>query len=392
MAVNTKPIIVVHITTVPETLLFLRGRAKYFEDHGFKTHTIASPGELLKSFSESEDIDVYPVRMYRRITPFQDLVAILKLRRLIRRIQPSIVHAHTPKAGLLGMLAAQLERVPVRIYHVHGLPFLTEAGLKQRLLFSTEKLSSTLANRVLCVSHSVRNIIVTDGICPPSKIKVIHHGSINGVDADNRFNPDTIDQNLRRKIRNKHSIPNDAFVIGFVGRIVRQKGIIELSESWKYLKSIFPNIYLLMVGPHESKDSIPESINEELNTDSRVRMIGPDWDSPKFFSAFDLVVLPSYREGLPVVLLEAAAMRLPVVASNIPGCVDAVIDGETGTLIPAQDERALARAIQDYIEMPELREHHGNAGRSMVLQDFRPEDIWASTFQEYIQLIEAKQL
>jgi glycosyltransferase involved in cell wall biosynthesis len=381
----------VHITTVPETLFFLSGQVQYMKSRGFMVHGLSSPGEILDCFAHQEQITIHPVHMPRRITPGQDLLALLQITRLLRQLKPQIVHAHTPKGGLLGMMGASLARVPVRLYHIHGLPYSTASGLSRYLLRLSERVSCNLAQLVFCVSTSVKQNVVDDHICPESKIKVLCNGSINGVDAVNRFNPEKHSQE-RVSIRRQYKIPLDAMVLTFVGRIVCDKGVVELAQAWSTLREKFPNLYLLLVGPKESRDAVPEPILNKLRQDGRVHLVGRTWNTPAIFAAADLVVLPTYREGFPVVPLEAAAMTLPVVATSVPGCVDAVVDGVTGTLVPPRDSQALVQAIARYLNDSNLRSGHGLAGRERVLRDYCPEDIWVATYEEYIGLLRQKGL
>ena len=380
-----QPIRLAHITTIPSTLLFLTGQVEHMRSKGFQIHTLSSPGEIPVDVA-GEIYRHHTVKMTRRMTPGRDLAALVGLTRHLRRIRPAIVHSHTPKAGLLGMLAAWIARVPVRIYHIHGLPFVTATGNKRRILAMTERIACKLANQVLCVSPSVRDVVVSERFCPVNKIKVLGSGSINGVDAKVTFNP-TLTHGIRCQVRAKYNIPQDAVVIGFVGRIVRDKGIAELAEAWHSIRYEFPEAYLMMVGDFEEEDAISGSTQRVLRTDDRVCVTGFLWEMPPLYTAMDMVVLPSYREGFPVVPLEAAAMALPVIATNIPGCVDAVVDGVTGKLIKCKDAQALTDAIRNYITDKSSRLAHGQAARERVLTEFQPGDIWEATHDEYLRLL-----
>jgi glycosyltransferase involved in cell wall biosynthesis len=375
--------------------------------HGLDVNVISSPGELLDAFAAQEGVRSHDVDMTRRITPFADLVALAHLCMAMRRIRPHIVHAHSPKGGLLGMLAAFITRVPVRIYHIRGLPFMTARGLRRYVLATAERVSCRLAVEVLCVSESMRRVAVENRICKPHKLKVFLHGSGNGVDADNRFNPRAFDAAARAHIRAALGIADGALVVGFVGRVVRDKGICELAAAWRSIHAEFENAHLLVVGKLEDEDPVPPDVVAALRNDASVHLTGfqPADKLPELFSAMDVFVLPSYREGFPVVLLEAGAMELPVIATDIPGCTDAVVaadasddaetvvDGETGMngatgiLVPTRDADALTRAIARYLRDGAMRAVHGAAARARVQRDYRQDDIWQAIKAEYERLL-----
>lgn len=379
------PATVVHVMTVPLSLRFLSGQPRFISERGFTCHVITSPGVELDEFGRSEGVPVHGVEMPRRITPLRDLVAVWRLWRLLRSLRPDVVHAHTPKGGLLGMIAAWLARVPVRIYHIHGLPYVTQRGAKRLLLESTERLSAHLATCVLAVSESMRRLALQDDLCPDSKVKVLLGGTSNGVDALRRFRP--LPAAVRAATRERLGIPLEARVVGFVGRLVRDKGVAELAEAWRSLREEFPDAHLLVVGPLEERDALPPDVVERLRSDASVHLVGFENDTPPLFAAMDVVALPTYREGFPNVPLEAAAMELPIVATLVPGCTDAVADGITGTLVPARDAAALSRAIAAYLRDPALSARHGLAGRERILRDFQQEALWEAVAHEYDSLL-----
>jgi glycosyltransferase involved in cell wall biosynthesis len=376
-----------HITTIPYALIYMAGQVGFMKARGLEVHGLSSPGALLAKFGEKEGIQVHAVTMERRITPFLDLLALFRIWRAFLSIRPDIVHGHTPKGGLLGMLGAWLARVPVRVYHIRGLTFMTASGWRRQLLVWCERVSCRLAHQVLCVSSSVRQVALDEGLCRPEKVAVLLGGSGNGVDATERFDPDRLPIGTRRDVRAQYGIPEDALVLGFIGRIVHSKGITELAEAWSSLREEFPSLHLLLVGPLEPQDPIPPKVEESLRRDRRVHLIGEEWNTPPLYAAMDLFVLPTYREGFPNVLLEAGAMRLPVVATRIPGCADAVNDKATGILVAPYDASALVRAISRYLRDSELRRRHGLAARERVLSQYRQEAIWQALYLEYLRLL-----
>ena len=325
--------------------------------------------------------------MERRITPVKDLITLYQLTRLMCKIRPSIVHSHTPKAGLLGTLAARAAGVPIRIYHLRGLPCLTTTGWKRQLLETSEKIAGHLAHRVIAVSHSVRHIAIEKAFAAPHKITVLANGSGNGVDLQKTYNLDRY-PNARQDIRARYRIPSNAVVIGFVGRLTKDKGLAELTGAWRDLSRVHSHIHLLVVGPSELANRTDQICHQELQRDPRVHLAGACWETAPFYAAMDVLVLPTYREGFPNVLLEGAAMKLPVVATNVPGCVDAVIPDQTGQLVSAGKTRELTNAIQRYVKSKSLRMQHARQARRHVETHYRQELIWQGIHDEYQKLVD----
>jgi glycosyltransferase involved in cell wall biosynthesis len=373
----------VHVATVPTTFKFLIGQPGYMRPRGFDTTVVSAPGEFGPRFAARELVEFLPVPMHRRITPLHDVVAVCRIVRHLRSIKPAIVHAHTPKGGLLGMIAAALTRVPVRIYHIRGLPFVTQKGWRRRMLLATERVSARLATRVLAVSHSMRDIAIATHICAPEKISVIASGSGNGVDSV-RFDP-VLHAESGARLRTTLHIPETATVISFLGRLVIDKGIRELEGAWQMVRNRYPDAHLIVAGPIESESPLHPELLERLEQDDRVHLPGRIDDPASVFAASNLFVLPTYREGFPNVLLEAASMNLPVVATDIPGCVDAVQNGVTGLLVPPRDADALAEAMIELLEDPRRAAAMGRAARARVCAQFRPETIWQGVHGVYVE-------
>ena len=373
----------VHVMTVPQTLELIGGQIDHVAENGFEVHAVASPGPLLDRFADRHRARVHGVPMERRISPLSDLRALAALTRLLRELRPTLVHSHTPKAGLLGMLAARRAGVPLRVYQVRGLLTHTAGGVRRLLLRRGERTSCAVARQVVCNGPSLLRELVDQGLCPAAKARVLCSGS-NGVDARHRFDPAR--QAHAGEARRRLGLPAEAPVIGFVGRLVRDKGVAELTAAWRRLRAARPDLRLLIVGPFEERDAVGGE-RRELEADPRVHLTGLVDDMPAHYRAMDVLALPTYREGFPNAPLEAAAMGIPVVATRVVGCVDAVADGETGTLVPPRDAEALAAALAAYLDSPELRRRHGEAGRRRVLANYRPEPIWRATLDLYAEMM-----
>ncbi len=304
-------------------------------------------------------------------------------------IRPQIVHSHTPKAGLLGTLAARLAGVPVRIYQMRGLRYVTSQGIKRRVMMRMEALAFAVANSVICNSHSVMQQVAADKLCPPHKLSLILNGSGNGVDTQERFNPARLPPRIREEVRRKYNIPLNSMVIGSVGRIVRDKGIIELAQAMQVLKQESPTLYWLVVGPFETENAIPNETRAQLEHDERIIFtdyIDPDL-MPHIYAAIDILVFPSYREGFPLSLLEASAMEVPIITTNALGCVDAVIPEQTGIIIPVKDVDALTQAIRRYLSDPALGQAHAKAARLRAIREFERRDFWNALHEKYHALL-----
>ena len=335
----------------------------------------------------------------RQISLLRDVVSMFRLSRIMRASRPTITNVGTPKAGLLGGFAAWLNRVPCRVYTLRGLRFETTTGLKRRLLICAERFACYFAHRVICVSHSVREKAIASGLTTREKTVVFGSGSSNGVDVQ-RFarTSDMMRQatDLRRELR----IPADAPVLGYVGRLTRDKGIPELVEAFVLLGNQFPDLRLLLVGRFEDEDPLPVETLRLLETNDHVILPGhqgrkrahhvaprrDDWaveDAAPYYPVMDLFVLPSHREGLPNVVLEAQAVGIPVVAARATGVLDAVIDGKTGLLFPVGDVTALTNAVATLLQDKDLACELSRAGQTRVQCEFRQELVWEALHQEY---------
>jgi glycosyltransferase involved in cell wall biosynthesis len=379
---------IMHVTTIPMTLGFFRGQVGYLKNHGVDVVVVSSPGAQLDRFAAAEDVPAVAVPMTRSVTPLADVVSFFRLLRAVVGLKPDIVHSHTPKAALLGTLAARLT-VRKAVLSVFGLPQMTLGGRARVLLDAKTRLECALAHRVWCDSFSMREYLIAHRLCSPHKLVVLGAGSVNGVDAAGRFNPARCSADDRRRIRRRLGIPPNALVVGFVGRIVGDKGVRELALAWSALRGRYPALHLLLVGGAEETRPIDAATASIRERDDRVHLTGEQEDVTPNSAFRDVFVLPSYREGFGMTNVEAAAFRLPVISTSIPGCVDSVADGRTGTLVAARDADALARAIAIYLEDPGLRVAHGEAGRLRVIEQFGQRRIWTELTALYRSILPA---
>ena len=369
---------VVHVMTVPESLRFIEVLVAESLRQGLQVSVATAPGAGLKEFGERHNIDTYAVPLTRRWTPGTDLAAVHALFRLWRHLKPDIVHAHTPKGGLLGVLSAKAAMVPTRIYHVRGLPFQTLHGTLRLVMRSTEQVASAAATQVICQSPSLLCTVKQERLVSAAKGVVVLRGS-NGVDSERRFVPSRWSA-AGAKLRKAERIPPSSPVVGFVGRLVRDKGIAELWQAFLHLSQ---DTHLLVAGAFEQRDPVSKEITEQLGAHPRVHLLGPLTEVAPVYAASNVIALPTHREGFPNVLLEAAAMERPVVATAVDGCTDAVEDGETGILVPLGDIRALTAGLRRYLENKSEAQNVGLAARARVKEWYRPVAIAKETIALY---------
>lgn len=384
-----KAIRLVHVTTVPWTLEFLSSHVEMARECGLDVAVVSAPGDLLDDFANAHGVRAFELPFTREITPLRDIGSLRRLSSIFRNQAPHIVHGHTPKAGLLSMTAAAVSRVPVRMYHLHGLPHVTATGWKRAALRMSEQISCRLATRVYAVSPSLMKEASWEPVCDPKKIRVLGSGSIAGVDAVGRFDPARIPADETNALRASLGVHDDAFVVGFVGRLVRDKGIEWLVSAWKQMREVVEQeTHLVLVGPLELRDVLSQDLIKLLEADPRIHTTGFVRNPEAYYRLFDVAVLPSQREGFGMSALEASAMTVPVIASRVTGCVDAVSDGTTGMLVDARDKNELAAALQRYAEDGAVRREHGDNGRSRALKDFNPKHLAFDLMNEYLDALE----
>lgn len=378
------PVRVAFVTTAPITLqTFFRNQVSCLRRAGYRVHTISAPAA--GKGRDNKRVPTHAIPMSREISPWADLLSLFRLFRLLRRIRPEIIQTHTPKAGLLGMIAGKWAGVPIRIFTVNGVVWSTRDGWRRKLLTFTERLSCKLATEVICVSNSLRRFLIEEKVCGEAKARVLGNGGSHGVDVE-QFRPERW-RDAGKSVRVSLGIPEESPVVGFFGRVVKEKGIEELAIAWRETAKSFPSAHLLLCGQAEAKDAVRNDLLAELRADRRVHFRSATIDEmPAYYAAIDICVLPSHREGLPNVALEAAAMQVPMVATRITGCVDVVQHGTTGILVEARNAQALAAALRNLLEDAPLRRRMGEAGREFVTRRFAETDVAGRLLAEYGRL------
>ncbi|MEZ4372070.1 MAG: glycosyltransferase family 4 protein [Polyangiaceae bacterium] len=376
---------VVHVTTVSESLSFLRGQGRFLKEHGYDFSAVTSPSPDNERFAEAEGVTVHEVAISRAVTPAADLRALLELVQLLKRLQPDIVHAGTPKAAFLGLMAARMAGVKHRVFQLRGLRYETSRGLRRAMFKGLDHASVLFSEVVVVNSHSVLTAARKDHLFGLTPARVLGHGSSNGVDVASRFNIEMQEPQARQQARQRFGLSDDSFVIGFVGRIVRDKGIATLASVWERLRDEHPNLEMLVVGAEEPGDPVAPAALKLLRSDARVHMAGVVRDVENVYPAMDTLLLPTYREGTPNVLLEAGALGVPCIASRVTGCVDVIEDQLTGRLVE-NTPTAFVEALRQYLADPELLRKHGRAAAAHVRERFAQPVVWRDLIKLYDEL------
>lgn len=364
---------------------FLGDQLLFFRERGYKEYIICSPSDEIKHYAKSHLFNYKEVSIERKISIWKDFKAILSTCRYIHKENITIVTGHTPKGALIAMIASFIMGTPIRIYFRHGLVYETATGFKRKLLVWMDRLTSKLATKIVCVSPSICKKSIEDHLNPFNKQLLLSNGTCNGIDIS-KFNRTTLNEEQVRVLKNKLGLDKYNFVIGFTGRLVRDKGIIELVQAFKILSKRYDKVALLLVGMLEERDALPIEIIEYIRMNPAIISTGYVENSKieYYYALMDVFVLPSYREGFPTSILEASSMQLPVVTTKVTGCIDAIIKDETGTFVE-NDSLDITRAIEKYAINKELRKKHGSNGRKFVEKNFDQHLIWNEIEKLYLK-------
>ncbi len=371
---------ILHVFTSSKFVPFVRPILSRLLAFGYEPHAISSAGPELSSLEEL-GVRTHTVEMSREISPLSDLRSLFQLRRVMRQIDPALIHLHTPKGGLLGALAATSLGLRPRIYQMHGSPWLSADGLLKALYWCTEATSSGLAHRTLAVSPSLLQSGVRARFLRAETAGVLGGGSAYGVDTERfpKLGRDISTQGMRARL----GLGPDAVVLGFAGRYIEEKGLVELGVVLREVRRRFPAAVLLLAGTQDGR--VPEALGA-LRSSPGVIDLGYQRDMLAFYRALDLFLLPSHREGLSTVLLEAMAVGVPVLGAMAVGIVDVIDHGRTGYLAPPRDGTAFARLALEMLLNPELCRAFADAGAEKVRLSFRTETIVSDLLSLYTSL------
>ena len=378
---------IVRITTIPLSLeKLLEGQLAYMSQY-YELIAVSSDKDRLEVYGKNEGVRTFPLELTRKITPWQDLKAVYGLYRFLKKERPEIVHTHTPKAGLVGMMASYFARVPLRLHTVAGLPLMEATGLKRQLLNFIERLTYAFATHVYPNSHGLKKIILDCGFTSVKKLKVLGPGSSNGIDTQ-YFSKTKYDLLVVNEIKARHNIPQDDFIFIFVGRIVKDKGINELISAFNRLQKIHPSCTLLLIGDYESDiDPISPDSRDQIIKHPKIINTGFKQDVRPYLAISDVLVHPSYREGFPNVLLQGGAMELPLIVTDINGSNEIVNHGENGLICPKKDEDSLFKAMCTVLEDKTLLSKLRTNARPSITGNYERQVLFSSIRQEYEHLL-----
>jgi glycosyltransferase involved in cell wall biosynthesis len=368
---------VLHIITVSFVInhffgnqfLYLKGKT------GNEYHLGCTSSKDFIEFSNELGYIPFEVEITRSISPLKDFKAIIKIYQYIKTNKIDKVVGHTPKGGMVAMIASFFANVSERIYFRHGIIYETSTGSKRILLKNIDRLTGFFATKVVCVSNSVKEISENDQLNNSNKNIVLGLGTCNGIDTEDRFNPSKKYIEVIKDLKKKFGITPEDKIVGYVGRLVKDKGIDDLINAWGIIKMNSPKAKLLLVGPIEEKDSISEYSKNQIVSDSSILFTDFVVDASPYFSLIDVFVLPTYREGFPTVSLEASSMSLPVVITKATGCTESILENQTGLFI-SNEPKDIADKILFYLENDEIAQAHGKQGRLFVQENFEQTKIW----------------
>lgn len=384
---------IIRITTVPiSLLLLLKGQMKYMKHHGFEVIMISSPGPEAEKVEDQEGCEMITIPMKRTVHLLEDIKSLYRLYLMLKKLKPDIVHTHTPKAGLLGMLAATFAGVPVRMHTIAGIPWMENKGLSRYILKQVERITAFAAHAIYPNSKGLMEFMEKENIVfRKRKMKMIGHGTSNGIDLSYYQRsevPEGVIRNL--KIKSEHSA--DGFIWIFIGRLVSDKGIKELVDAFCQLQLQFPDDQLWLVGEEEEKrDPLPIATRDLMHQHNSIIQWGFQKDVRPYLAAASALVFPSYREGFPNVPLQAAAMECPMILSDINGCNEIVSHGINGLLVPPKNTTALYDAMRSFRTNISERTKMATRSREHIAAHFSRDVIWQLLESEYRMMLSQRE-
>jgi glycosyltransferase involved in cell wall biosynthesis len=384
MKASVKPKLI-RTSTIAMSLDFLLKGQLAFLNKEYDVVAVSGQDKHLQNVANREGVRTEAVGMQRNIRPLNDLLSLWKLYRLFKKEKPFIVHSITPKAGFLSMTAAYFARVPVRMHTFTGLIFPSKTGTLQKILIIMDKFLCRFATHIYPEGEGVKQDLVQYGITA-KPLKVLASGNVNGIDS-NYFAPTLYNAESNAMLKQELGINSQDFVFIFVGRLVGDKGVNELVTAFVKLNTTHENVKLILVGPFENDlDPLADETLNEIKQHTNILSVGFQMDIRPYLVSANVLVFPSYREGFPNVVMQAGAMGLPSIVTNINGCNEIIVEGENGIIIPFKDSKAIYEAMIKMIGNTALRMRLQQNARQMIVSRYEQQLVWDAILSEYKKL------
>jgi len=383
----------IRITTVPLSLQkLLTGQMRFMGSQGFEVTMVCSDFAEKAQLEQEEQANFIPVNMTRKVSPIKDFLSLIRMYLLLKKLKPAIVHTHTPKAGLIGMLASKLAGVPIRLHTVAGLPLMEKTGLMRLLLEKMEALTYACATKVYPNSTHLQTFINKNNFAKAHKLKVIGNGSSNGIDT-NAFSLNEKIKNEATQLRAQLNFSESDFVFIFIGRLVKDKGIEELVTAFVQLHQKHPKLQLLLVGPEEPElDALSATCLQSIKQHPAIKHVGYQIDVKPYLAISNALAFPSYREGFPNVPMQAGCFNLPAIVTDINGCNEIIIPEENGLIIPVKDAIALQNAMEKMYIDQALYQYMAKNARQLIVDRYEQHKVWALLLNEYHTLLKEQKI
>jgi glycosyltransferase involved in cell wall biosynthesis len=375
---------IIRITTVSSTFRLLTGQISFLNNY-FEVICISSPGHHLADLEKNEGAQTMAVKIQRGLSPLDDIISVVKLYKVFKKENPWLVHSISPKAGLLAMMAAYFAGVENRVHTFTGLLFPTANGLKKRFLLTTDKLTCYFATHIIPEGFGVKNDLIKHQITD-KKLEVLGFGNINGIDLEYFKSTDKILQEAK-KIKDDLQIKNNDFLYVFVGRIVGDKGLNELIQSFCSINKINKSVKLILVGPFEGfQDPIKMDTKKLIDSNDSIFHVGYQKDVRPYLAASDVFVFPSYREGVPNSVIQACAMDLPCIVTDINGCNEIIENNVNGIIIPTKSIDSLENAMIKIYKDKEFYLKLKSETRNFISRRYEQKFVWNKILEFYSKL------
>lgn len=368
---------ILHVVNIYFVLpYFIGDQFLYFKQKGNDLFVACSESNFLADYAAKMGFDYMETPIDRSFNFNNDIKSIINICKYIKIKEIDIIVGHTPKGGLIAMIAGWLMRVPKRIYFRHGLVYETSHGVKRFILMNVDRIASLLATNIVCVSPSILKRSIDDHLSPFTSQVLLGNGTCNGIDTHGKYNPSNINLEKLARIKAKCGISTSEWVIGYSGRLVKDKGIIELVDAFKFIHQKHSDCKLLLMGMFEMRDSLPTYVIDEIKNNPQIVFTGfVNEDQEYYYALMNVFILPSYREGFGTSTIEAQAMGVPAIVTRVTGCIDSIIEGKTGLFVRNNAED-IALAIEEIYQHKEMASEMGDAGRQWVVDNFDNISVW----------------